>query len=86
MDFMLEKYNNLSLEVSTDNEQAVNFYIKIGLDLSEKYSTQDGIEFAKFDTPLDYKFEKKVPSLVAKEEQKIANSMTAENTTTAEKE
>jgi ribosomal protein S18 acetylase RimI-like enzyme len=64
MNYMLQMYNNLSLEVSTDNQQAINFYLKMGLDLNEKYKTQDGIEFAKFDTPKDYKFPEPVVEAV----------------------
>lgn len=60
MNFMLEKYNNLSLEVSTDNAQAMDFYQKMKLELSERYTTQEGVEFAKFNTPKGYVFDSPV--------------------------
>ena len=40
--------NKLSLEVTTDNDKAINFYIRIGLIQTELYETQEGIEFSKF--------------------------------------
>ena len=51
LDFMLAGYQKLSLEVSSDNEKAVGFYKKVGLELTEYFTTKDGVEFAKFSTP-----------------------------------
>ena len=42
----------MSLDVSTDNEKAVLFYHKCGLELVEKYVSEEKVEFAKFETPL----------------------------------
>lgn len=41
---------HLSLDVSTDNVKAVNFYKRIGLDLVDTYVTDQKVEFAKFET------------------------------------
>lgn len=55
---MLKKYPKyLSLDVSTDNEKAVHFYERIGLDKCETYLSDDKVEFAKFETPQDYNFD-----------------------------
>ena len=43
----------MSLDVSTDNEKAVHFYRKCGLELVEKYISEEKVEFAKFETPLE---------------------------------
>lgn len=56
MHYLLAKYPNyLSLDVSTDNEKAINFYKRIGLDLAEIYVSDDKVEFAKFETAKDFK-------------------------------
>ena len=52
MDYMLTKYPNyLSLDVSSDNTKAINFYKRIGLDLVDTYLSEDSVEFCKFETP-----------------------------------
>jgi ribosomal protein S18 acetylase RimI-like enzyme len=52
MNYLFEKYPNyLSLDVSTDNDKAIGFYKRIGLNLVEKYLSEDKVEFAKFETP-----------------------------------
>ena len=51
LDYLLERYSKLSLEVSTDNEKAISFYARNGLLLTEKYVSNDKVEFAKFETP-----------------------------------
>lgn len=56
MHYLLAKYPNyLSLDVSTDNDKAIGFYKRIGLDLSEIYLSEEKVEFAKFETPKDFK-------------------------------
>ena len=53
MTYLFEKYPmHMSLDVSTDNEKAVQFYKKCGLELVEKYVSEEKVEFAKFETPL----------------------------------
>jgi ribosomal protein S18 acetylase RimI-like enzyme len=53
MTYLFEKYPlHMSLDVSTDNEKAVHFYHKCGLELVEKYVSEEKVEFAKFETPL----------------------------------
>lgn len=42
----------MSLDVSTDNQKAVHFYHRCGLELVEKYVSEEKVEFAKFETPL----------------------------------
>ena len=55
MNYMFTKYPNyLSLDVSTDNTKAMNFYKRIGLSLVETYLSEDKVEFAKFETPKDF--------------------------------
>jgi len=52
MKYLLAKYPNyLSLDVSTDNQKAVQFYQRIGLQIIETYLSEDKVEFNKFDTP-----------------------------------
>lgn len=56
MHYLLAKYPNyLSLDVSTDNDKAIGFYQRIGLDLTETYLSGDKVEFAKFEMPKDFK-------------------------------
>ena len=58
LDYLLKTYpqHALSLDVSTDNEKAVNFYSKNGLKVQKVYlSEPDKVEFALFETPLDKK-------------------------------
>ena len=55
MDYLFNKYpNHLSLDVSTDNAKAVQFYLKCGLTLVETYLSEDKVEFNKFETPLGF--------------------------------
>ena len=52
MAYLFEKYPNyLSLEVSTDNEKAVAFYKRVGLEIVDIYLSREKVEFAKFATP-----------------------------------
>jgi ribosomal protein S18 acetylase RimI-like enzyme len=55
MNYMFQAYPNyLSLDVSTDNEKAVSFYSRIGLEISKTYLSQEKVEFASFQTPADF--------------------------------
>lgn len=55
MNYLFENYPvHLSLDVSTDNATAIRFYLRIGLEISRKYLTEDGIEFSNFVTPQDF--------------------------------
>ena len=48
---LLKEYDNkLELEVSSDNTQAIKFYLKIGLKLSSEYMTNEGVSFSQFST------------------------------------
>lgn len=65
---MFQKYpKHLSLDVSTDNIKAVNFYSRIGLEITETYLSEDKVEFNKFETPEGFIYEdtyaKKVSAL-----------------------
>ena len=52
MDYLFGKYpNHLSLDVSTDNIRAFNFYKRVGLDVANVYLSEDKVEFANFKTP-----------------------------------
>ena len=52
--FMTYPKHGLSLDVSTDNDKAVRFYERIGLQIHSVYmSVPDDVEFALFETPLD---------------------------------
>ncbi len=39
---------HLELDVSTDNERAIKFYFKVGLEITRKYISGDKVEFACF--------------------------------------
>ncbi len=55
MAYLFEKYpRHLALDVSTDNIKAELFYLKCGLNLVEKYISEEKVEFAKFETPLNF--------------------------------
>ena len=55
MTYLFNRYpNHLSLDVSSDNEKAVQFYHKCGLTLVETYLSEDKVEFNKFETPLGF--------------------------------
>jgi ribosomal protein S18 acetylase RimI-like enzyme len=55
MDYLFEKYpNHLSLDVSTDNIKAVNFYHRVGLEVTETYLSEEKVEFNKFETPAHF--------------------------------
>jgi ribosomal protein S18 acetylase RimI-like enzyme len=58
--YLLETYpkHALSLDVSTDNSQAVSFYRKMGLKIQKLYMSPEDVEFALFETPLDKRGEK----------------------------
>lgn len=60
MTYLLETYpkHALSLDVSTDNSQAVSFYRKMGLKIQKLYMSPEDVEFALFETPLDKRGEK----------------------------
>jgi hypothetical protein len=52
MDYLFEKYPaHLSLDVSTDNTRAVQFYKRVGLEIEDVYLSEEKVEFAKFATP-----------------------------------
>lgn len=52
MDYLFEKFpKHLSLDVSTDNTKAVQFYQKCGLVITNVYLSEDKVEFNKFETP-----------------------------------
>ena len=52
MSYLFIRYpNHLSLDVSSDNAKAVQFYHKCGLTLVETYLSEDKVEFNKFETP-----------------------------------
>ena len=58
MNYLFEQYSNkiLSLDVSTDNTKAVNFYKSFGLQIKEIYlSVPDDVEFAQFESQIDEK-------------------------------
>ena len=58
MSWLFKTYpqHSLSLDVSTDNDKALNFYRKNGLRIKDIYlSVPDNVEFALFETPLDSK-------------------------------
>jgi len=58
MGYLFGKYpNHLSLDVSTDNQKAVNFYKRIGLDLVETYLSEEKVEFNKFETPQGFVYQ-----------------------------
>ena len=55
MSYLFNRYpNHLSLDVSSDNAKAVQFYHKCGLTLVETYLSEDKVEFNKFETPLGF--------------------------------
>lgn len=61
MNFLLEKYpeHPISLDVSTDNDSAMGFYMSCGLRIRELYlSSPDNVEFALFESPIDKKGKK----------------------------
>lgn len=56
MHYMLQNYPaHLKLDVSTDNQKAIAFYERLGLEIERKYITEeDQVEFAAFTTPEDF--------------------------------
>ena len=57
VNYLLETFptHALSLDVSTDNDNAVAFYRKVGLKIQRIYMSPDEVEFALFESPLDKK-------------------------------
>lgn len=52
MDYLFNKFpGHLSLDVSTDNVKAVNFYKRVGLVVTDTYLSEEKVEFNKFETP-----------------------------------
>lgn len=52
MNYLFNKYPNyLSLDVSSDNSKAINFYKRIGLAVADTYLSENQVEFIKFETP-----------------------------------
>ena len=53
IEYMFNNYPaHLSLDVSTDNTKAINFYKRVGLEIQKLYLTEkDKVEFAYFHTP-----------------------------------
>lgn len=58
MEYLFVNYTaHLELDVSTDNNKAVGFYKRIGLELTKLYVTEEQkIEFATFKTPEGFKY------------------------------
>jgi len=58
MEYLLVNYSaHLSLDVSTDNQQAISFYHRLGLIIDRTYITaEDKVEFASFATPEDFEY------------------------------
>ena len=56
LEYLFEQYPaHLSLDVSTDNDKAVNFYHRVGLKIERLYITEEEkVEFACFTTPEDF--------------------------------
>lgn len=55
MYYLFQKYPTyLSLDVSTDNEKAVHFYQRIGLQIAKTYLSEEKVEFANFETPKNF--------------------------------
>ena len=56
MEYLFDNYPaHVSLDVSTDNVKAVNFYKRVGLEIENLYITEkESIEFACFKTPPDF--------------------------------
>jgi GNAT superfamily N-acetyltransferase len=84
MDYLFTKYPKyLSLDVSTDNAKAVQFYHKCGLSLVETYLSEDKVEFNKFETPSDFippsqrltASQKLIPNEELKSEEKLNSSV-----------
>mmetsp|Transcript_18604 Transcript_18604/g.17702 ORF Transcript_18604/g.17702 Transcript_18604/m.17702 type:complete len:99 (+) Transcript_18604:250-546(+) len=52
MNYLFNKYPKyLYLDVSTDNDKAVNFYKRIGLEIKNIYLSNEKVEFAEMETP-----------------------------------
>ena len=56
LEYLFQNYPaHLSLDVSTDNEKAFNFYHRMGLYIERQYVTEEeNIKFATFSTPEDF--------------------------------
>ena len=56
MDYLLTNFpTHLNLDVSTDNNQAISFYKRLGLIVDRTYLTEeDQVEFASFAMPQDF--------------------------------
>lgn len=55
MVYLFQRYpKHLSLDVSTDNDKAVQFYSRIGLGIVDTYLSEEKVEFNKFETPQDF--------------------------------
>ena len=67
MEYMLANYPaHLSLDVSTDNAQAIGFYHRLGLVIDRTYITEEEKgEFAAFVTPEDFVYVPRVYTKVA---------------------
>ncbi len=67
MEYMLANYPaHLSLDVSTDNAQAIGFYHRLGLVIDRTYITEEEkVEFAAFVTPEDFVYVPRVYTKVA---------------------
>ena len=74
MEYLLVNYSaHLSLDVSTDNEQAISFYHRLGLIIDRTYITEEEkVEFASFATPEDfvYRPRTRIPKIEAKIDKK----------------
>ncbi len=68
MGYLFDKYPvHLSLDVSTDNIKAVQFYHKCGLKVVDTYLSEDKVEFSKFETPQGFIHPFKKPILTIEE-------------------
>ena len=67
MEYMFHNYPaHLSLDVSTDNTKAVNFYKRVGLEVEKLYITEKtNVEFVTFTTPLGFEYKPPVYVQVA---------------------
>ena len=58
MEYLFLNYPaHLTLDVSTDNTNAVGFYKRVGLEITNTYVTEEQkVEFATFKTPEGFKY------------------------------
>ena len=78
MEYLLVNYSaHLSLDVSTDNQQAISFYHRLGLIIDRTYITaEDKVEFASFATPEDFVYRPRTPKIEAKSDDQKSGDVT----------